>query len=340
MEKDKKVSFLKKKHVEISVKKYFIDAMGMMALGLFASLLIGTIFKTIGTEFGLKWMLEVAEYATSATGATMGVAISLALKAPPLVMFSAAAVGIAGNTLGGPVGALLATIVATECGKLVSKETKVDIIVTPTVTIIVGSAVATAVGPAVSAVMITFGDIIMVATNTQPFVMGILISVIVGLILTLPISSAALCIMLDLSGLAAGAATAGCCAQMIGFAVASFKENGIGGIFAQGLGTSMLQMPNILKNPRIWLAPTLAAAVAGPIATVLFKMENIPTGAGMGTSGLVGPIGVLTAMGSSKQVWIGIAVVCFIVPAITSFIFGKLFRKINCVKDGDMKLDL
>lgn len=340
MAEEKKVSFLQRKGVNISVKAYLIDAMGTMALGLFASLLIGTIFSTIGDKLAIPVMTEIATYAKGATGAAMGVAIAYALKAPALVMFSAAAVGVAGNTLGGPIGALISTIIATELGKIVSKETKVDIIITPAVTIISGSLVAMAVGPGVSAIMLGFGRIVMAATEMQPFLMGILVAVVVGIVLTLPISSAALCIMLELGGLAAGAATAGCCAQMVGFAVASFKENKTGGLFAQGLGTSMLQVPNIFKNPRIWLAPTLTAAITGPIATVVFKLQNIPAGAGMGTSGLVGPIGVITAMGSSTNVWIGIIVVCFVAPAIISFAFDKLFRKIGWVKDGDQKLDL
>lgn len=341
--KTKKVGFFKRKGVEISAKRYFIDAMGTMALGLFASLLIGTIFKTIGQEFNLPWMMEVAGYASQSTGAAMGVAIAFALKAPPLVMFSAATVGMVGNALGGPVGALIATIVSTEFGKIVSKETKVDILVTPTVTILTGALVAQVMGPAVSAIMFGFGEIVMAATEMQPFIMGILVAVVVGVVLTLPISSAALCIMLGLNGIAAGAALAGCCAQMVGFGVASYKENGIGGLLAQGLGTSMLQVPNIFRNPRIWIAPTLAAAVAGPIATMVFKLEidaEMSVAAGMGTCGLVGPIGVLTTMGTSSNVLIGLFVVCFIVPAIASIIFDKFFRKIGWVKEGDQKLNL
>lgn len=342
-QEEKKVSFLKKKGVEISLKRYFIDAMGNMALGLFASLLIGTIFGTIGDELGIAWMIELKGYCSTAQGAAMAVAIAWALKAPPLVMFSCAAVGVAANTLGGPLGTLLATIVATEVGKLVSKETKIDILVTPTVTIIVGCAFAELVGPGVSAILYGFGAIVNAATEMQPFLMGILVAVVVGVVLTLPISSAALCIMLGLSGLAGGAAVAGCSAQMVGFAVASYQENKMGGLLAQGLGTSMLQVPNIFKNPAIWLAPTLTAAVCGPIATLVFQLQispEISVAAGMGTCGLVGPIGLLTSMGSSMNTWMGILVVCFVAPAIISFGFNKLFRKIGLVKDGDQKLDL
>ncbi len=282
----------------------------------------------------------ISEYAKSATGAALGVSIAYALHAPQLVLFSAATVGIAGNALGGPVGAFVATIVATELGKIVSKETRVDILVTPGVTIISGVLMAQFVGPGVSAFMSAFGNLVKTATEMQPFFMGILVSALIGIALTLPISSAAICIMLGLDGLAGGAATAGCCAQMIGFAILSFRENGIGGLFAQGLGTSMLQMGNIVKNPKIWIAPTLASMVTGPIATILFRMENISTGAGMGTCGLVGPIGVYTAMDGGTQMWLGILLVCFILPAVLSFLFGEILRKINWIKDGDLKLDL
>ncbi len=338
----KKESFLKRKGVVISVKTYFIDAMSTMALGLFASLLIGTIMDMVGKNLNIPFLIEVANQAKAATGPAMGVAIAFALKAPPLVMFSAAAVGLAGNAIGkgGPLSALISTIVAVELGKLVSKETKVDIIVTPTVTIIAGVTVAMLVGPMVGGIMRGFGQIVMLATEMQPIAMGIIVSVVVGIVLTLPISSAALCIMLELGGLAAGAATAGCCAQMMGFAVASFKENGWGGFFAQGLGTSMLQVGNIVRNPRIWIAPTLAAAVTGPIATVVFGMKNIPTGAGMGTSGLVGPLGVIAAMEGGAMMWIGILLICFILPAVLTWGFDRFFRKIGWVKDGDQKLDL
>ena len=330
-------AFLKQKNVNLAVRTYLIDA---MAFGLFASLLIGTIFATLGEKTNIQIFNVISEYAKSATGAALGVSIAYALHAPQLVLFSAATVGIAGNALGGPVGAFVATIVATELGKIVSKETRVDILVTPGVTIISGVLMAQFVGPGVSAFMSAFGNLVKTATEMQPFFMGILVSALIGIALTLPISSAAICIMLGLDGLAGGAATAGCCAQMIGFAILSFRENGIGGLFAQGLGTSMLQMGNIVKNPKIWIAPTLASMVTGPIATILFRMENISTGAGMGTCGLVGPIGVYTAMDGGTQMWLGILLVCFILPAVLSFLFGEILRKINWIKDGDLKLDL
>ena len=333
--------FLKRKQINFTVQTYFIDALGSMAFGLFASLLIGTIFSTIGEKTGVEVFNTIASYAKGATGAALGVSIAYALKAPQLVLFSAATVGIAGNELGGPVGALVATIVAAELGKLVSKETRVDILVTPGVTIISGVFMAQFVGPGVSRFMTLFGEMVKTATVMQPFFMGILVSALIGIALTLPISSAAICIMLSLDGLAGGAATAGCCAQMVGFAVMSFKENGWGGLLAQGLGTSMLQMGNIVKNPRIWIAPTLASMVTGPLATMVFQLENIPAGAGMGTCGLVGPIGIYTAMsGGGPRMWAGILMICFILPAVLTWIFGELSRKAGWIREGDLKLDL
>ncbi len=333
-------AFLKKKNVNITVQTYLIDALGAMAFGLFASLLIGTIFATIGEKSGIGAFQVIADYAKSATGAALGVAIAYALKAPQLVLFSAATVGIAGNALGGPVGALVATVIATELGKLVSKETRVDILVTPGVTIISGVLIAQFVGPGVAKFMDGFGMMVKTATEMQPFFMGILVSALVGIALTLPISSAAICIALSLDGLAGGAATAGCCAQMIGFAVLSFRENGVGGLLAQGLGTSMLQMGNIVKNPRIWIAPTLASMVTGPLATMMFQLTNIPAGSGMGTCGLVGPIGIYTSMGGGTKMWLGILFVCFLLPALLTAVFGEMLRAIGWIKEGDLKLDL
>ncbi len=273
--------FLKRKGINFTVQTYFIDALGAMAFGLFASLLIGTIFATLGEKSGIEIFNTIAEYAKGATGAALGVSIAYALKAPQLVLFSAATVGIAGNALGGPVGALIATIISTELGKMISKETRVDILATPAVTIISGVLAAQFVGPGVSAFMTAFGNLVKTATVMQPLFMGILVSALIGIALTLPISSAAICIMLSLDGIAGGAATAGCCAQMVGFACLSFRENGWGGLLAQGLGTSMLQMGNIVKNPRIWIAPTVVSMITGPLSTLVFKLENIPAGSGM-----------------------------------------------------------
>ena len=340
MEQAKMKTFLKRKNVNITVQTYLIDALGAMAFGLFASLLIGTIFATIGEKTQIQAFQVIADYAKSATGAALGVSIAYALKEPQLVLFSAATVGLAGNALGGPVGALVATIIATELGKIVSKETRVDILVTPGVTIISGVLVAQFAGPGVAKFMDAFGQMVKTATEMQPFFMGILVSVLVGVALTLPISSAAICIALTLDGLAGGAATAGCCAQMIGFAVLSFRENGVGGLLAQGLGTSMLQIGNIVKNPRIWIAPTLASAITGPIATVVFQMTNIHTAAGMGTCGLVGPIGIYTSMDGGAKMWLGILLICFVLPALLTAVFGEILRKIGWIKEGDLTLKL
>ena len=333
-------NFLKRKNVNITVQAYLIDALGAMAFGLFSSLLIGTIFATLGQQTGVELFNVIADYAKSATGAALGIAIAHALKAPQLVLFSAATVGIAGNALGGPVGALAATVIASELGKIVSKETRLDIIITPGVTIISGVLAAQLAGPGIGRFMTWFGNIVKTATDMQPFLMGILVSALIGIALTLPISSAAICIALTLDGLAGGAATAGCCAQMIGFAVMSYRENKIGGLLAQGLGTSMLQMGNIVLNPRIWIPPTLASMITGPVATVIFKMENIHTASGMGTCGLVGPIGVFTAMEKGSRMWLGILLVCFVLPALLTLLFGEILRKLGWIKPGDLKLDL
>ena len=351
-------NFLKKKNVEFSAKRYFIDAMGAMALGLFASLLIATIFKTIGGyipgSFG-AFLIESASFATTVSGAVIGVAVANALKAPPLVMYCAGAVGYAGYALGdtfmlggvekaltaGPAGAFVAVVVAVELGKLVSKETKVDIIVTPTVSILSGVLVAKLVCPWIAFAMYWLGDFINTATELRPFLMGIIISVVVGIILTLPISSAAICAMIGISGLAGGAAAAGCCAQMVGFAVISFRENKWGGIVAQGLGTSMLQMGNIVRKPIIWLPVTLASAVTGPISTMVFKLECVGVSAGMGTCGLVGPLGIITATPEKNAFfWVGLALVCIVLPAVLSVIFNEIMRKIGLIKTGDMALEL
>ena len=332
-------SFLKRKNVDVSAKAYLLDALGAMALGLFASLLIGTIFDTIGSRLNLPLFVELAKYCKIASGPAMGVAIAYALHAPALVMFSAVAVGVAGNTLGGPVGVLVAVVISTELGKMVSKETQIDILVTPSVTIISGVLLAMFVGPGISRFMTAFGEFIIYATYMHPFAMGIIVSVSIGMALTLPISSAAICLMIGLSGIAGGAATAGCCAQMVGFAVMSFKENRWGGLISQGLGTSMLQMPNILRHPLTWIPPILTSAITGPLATCVFHLENVPIGSGMGTCGLVGPLGVISAMpyGGAKMWW-GILLICFILPAVLTWLFGQIFRKLNWIKEGDLLL--
>lgn len=333
--------FLKKKDIEISVQRYLIEALGLMAYGLFASLLIGTILNTIGLRLGIPFLSEtIWPIAQQMTGAAIGVAVTFGLKSPPLVLFASTITGTAGNALGGPAGAFLAALVGAEFGKLISKETKIDIILTPAVTILVGVLVASIVSPPIGAFMNKTGEFIMYATTLRPFTMGILISVVVGIVLTLPISSAALCMMLGLSGIAAGAATAGCCAHMVGFAFLSFKENGWGGVAAQGLGTSMLQVPNLVRNPKAWIPSIIVSAITGPMATVIFQMENSPIGAGMGTSGFVGIIETLNTMGGSGKVWLGILILYIGMPILLTIIIGNGLRKIGWIKDGDLKLDI
>lgn len=345
---EEKTGFLKRKNIEFTAKRYFQDALSAMALGLFASLLIGLIIKTLGEQtvnlFGENavsaFLISTGQEAMDWMGAAVGVAVAWGLKAPPLVLFTSALTGMMGAALGGPAGAFLAAAVGAEFGKAVSKETKIDIIVTPAVTLLMGALSAMLVGPLVKNLMTGLGKIIMAATEWQPFLFGIVISVIVGLVLTAPISSAALCIMLDLSGLAAGAATVGCCAQMVGFAAISVKENGIGGIVAQGIGTSMLQISNIIKNPWILVPPTLASAIIGPISTVGFHMTNVPAGAGMGTSGLVGQIGTFTSMGFTVPVLLEVLLLHVLLPAALSILFDQILKKAGKIKVGDYKLDL
>lgn len=348
-------------------KRYFIDAMGAMASGLFASLLMGTIIKTLGQQLAnipgvpylpavAELLVKIGEFACAADGCAMAIAIGYSLKVHPLVLFSLAAVGYATDTLGGaggPLAVLIVAIAASEIGMLVSKKTKIDVIVTPFVTVAAGCALALFIAEPIGTAAKSLGEVIRWATLQQPFVMGVVISVVMGMILTLPISSAAICASLQLTGLAGGAAVAGCCAQMIGFAVISFRENRWGGLVAQGLGTSMLQVPNIFKNPRIWIAPTLASAITGPLATVVFQLQMNGTAisSGMGTCGMVGLIGVISgwfdpvaegavAMMPSAWDWAGLVLICIVLPAVLSFLIDLLLRKIGWVKPGDMKLSV
>lgn len=333
--------FLEKKGINLSAKTYFIDALGAMAFGLFASLLVGTILNTIGKQFSIGLLTDrMWPLIGQATGAAIAVAIAKSLNAPNMVLFASTIVGIGANELGGPVGVYVATIFAVEFGKLVSKSTRLDIIVTPAVTILVGILVGDFIGPYVADFMAMVGNMIIYATELKPFLMGIIVSVLVGVSLTLPISSAAISMMLGLSGLAGGAATVGCSAQMIGFAIISYRDNGLEGLAAQGLGTSMLQIPNTIKNPWIWLPPTLAGAILGPVSTMVFKMENSPLGSGMGTSGLVGQISMINEMGFSTKLFLEIILLHFILPGLISFLIYSLMRKKSLIKDGDMKLDL
>lgn len=398
-----KQSFLKRKNVEISFKRYAIDAMGAMALGLFASLLIGTIIKTLAENVGTTglmaalssvtdtgelaakvaelstwnhfcWILwQIGNYATMVTGVAMAAAIGYALDAPPLVLFSLCAVGQATNTLGGsggPLAVLFVAIIACEVGKLVSKETKIDILVTPAVTIIVGVGCAMVLAPIFKTICDSLGTFIGWATNLQPFFMGIIISVVVGVALTLPISSAAICAAVGISGgavlagvldgsismdvwnglaLAGGAATVGCCCNMLGFAVISYPDNGVGGLVAQRLGTSMLQVPNLMRKPILWIPPVLTSAILGPVSTCIFQLRNngAAISSGMGTAGLVGPIGIITGWSNMPEGyavgafdWLGMILVCFVLPVLLSWAIGKFMRKKGWIKEGDLKVDL
>ncbi len=359
------------------VKRYLIDALGGMAQGLFASLLIGTIIKTLGqqllrlgTNCVFQFLVDAGNFCTDphVFGAAMAIGIGFAMQVSPLVLFSLAAVGSAANIAGGaggPLAVLFVAIAAAECGSLVSKKTKVDIIITPLVTILSGSLLTVLTAKYIGACASSFGTLIMWATTLHPFVMGMIVSVVTGMLLTLPVSSAAICAAFGLTGLAGGAAVAGCCAQMVGFAVLSFRENKWSGLLSQGLGTSMLQMPNIIKNPLIWLPPTLASLITGPVATCIFKMEmnGAPVSSGMGTCGFVGQIGVITGWFNQSTVevtadtavtlgdvisqaavhptlfdWIGLVLVCFILPGLLSWGFGLIFRKAGLIKEGDLTL--
>jgi len=362
--------FCKRKNIIFSLQRYGIDALGAMAQGLFCTLLVGTILNTLGQQLGIGFLNEtmvtlkqgtneigytIGGLASAMVGPGIAIAIGFALQCPPLVLFSLIPMGFAANAMGGaggPLAVYVIAIISSECGKIVSKETKVDILVTPIVTILVGVGVASVVAAPIGAAARAVGLAIMWATELQPFLMGILVSVLMGIALTLPISSAAICASFGLVGLAGGAAVAGCCAQMVGFAVMSFRENRWGGLVAQGIGTSMLQMPNIVKNPRIWIPPTLASAITGPLATCLFHLEmnGSAVSSGMGTCGFVGQIGVYTgwvsdiAAGTRTAItamdWIGLVLICFVLPAVLSWIFCEVLRKAGWIRENDLKLEL
>ena len=358
-------AFFTRKNVVISGRRYGVDALGAMAQGLFCSLLVGTILNTLGSQLHIGFLTAtvatvngtgytIGGLASAMVGPAMAVAIGHALAAPPMVLFSLIPVGFATNAIGGaggPLAVYVVAVIASEAGKLISKETKIDILVTPIITILVGVGLAYLIAAPIGTAASYVGKLIMMATDLQPLLMGIVVSVLVGIALTLPISSAAICAALGLTGLAGGAAVAGCCAQMIGFAVMSFRENRWGGLVSQGIGTSMLQMPNIVKNPRIWIPPTLASAITGPIATCVFKlqMNGAAVNSGMGTCGFCGQIGVYTGWVADIEAglrasitamdWIGLVLICFVLPAVLSWAFGLFFRKIGWIKDGDLKLN-
>lgn len=349
------------------VDRYLINGLSGMALGLFSTLLIGTILKQLGSFIPDLWigqiLIMLGTLGTVMTGVGIAVGVAHQLGASKLVLYSSIVNGIVGaygaklavGTMingtevllsgpGDPLGAFIGAVVGVEVGRLVAGKTKLDILLTPAITIFSGSTVAYLLGPSLSQFTMLLSGLIKSAMTFQPVLMGIVVSVVMGIFLTLPISSAAIGVILDLSGIAGGAATAGCTAQMIGFAVMSYKENKVNGLVAQGLGTSMLQMPNIIKNPKIWIPPILASAITGPIATVVFELENVATGSGMGTAGLVGPLLMWQAMSdkgvSAGPLLIEILLVCFILPGILTYIFAEILRKLNWIKPNDLKLDL
>ncbi|KKW67942.1 PTS sugar transporter subunit IID [Lampropedia cohaerens] len=332
-------AFLQSRNIEFSLKRYGIDALNFMTLGLFGSLVIGLILKTVGGWTGLESLVEAGTMAQQSMGAAIGVAVAYGLQAPPIVIFASAAIGALGAKMGGPVGCFVAVAVASEMSKLVSKTTPLDIIVTPATALISGFLVAHWISPFIGNVLEVTGNTIQWAMTLQPLLMSVFLAVVMGMILTGPTSSAALAISLNLGGLAGGAATVGCACQMVGFATMSYRENGISGLLSQGLGTSMLQLPNIVRNPRIWIPPTLAAAILGPIATLGFGMQNVPTGSGMGTSGFVGQVGTLAAMGEGADVWMKIGLLHFLLPAVLTLAFATVLRRLGWIKPGDLVIN-
>ena len=347
------------------LNKVFIEGLSGMATGLFATLIIGTIIQQVGSLIGGSigdTIFIIGKVAAAATGAGIGCGVAYRFQEPPLVVLSAAVAGMvgafaakitAGTVLvdgvihlagpGEPLGAFLAAYIAIEVGHMVSGKTKVDILVTPFCAILAGSAVGLILGPPISAFMVWIGSLINWGTEQQPLLMGIIVSVLMGIVLTLPISSAALGIILNLNGLAAGAAVVGCCCNMVGFAVASFRDNKVGGLLAQGLGTSMLQIGNIVRKPIIWLPAIIASAILGPVSTIVFGMTSNSTGSGMGSAGLVGQImtyQTMTATLPPSVVLFQIILMHFVLPAIIAFAVSEIMRKKGLIKDGDMKLDV
>ena len=331
------IKFIAKKDVRISPRRYFVEAMGVMTYGLFSTLILGTIIRELGNVAGISGAESVAATAIAAFPFAVGAATAYGLAAPPLVIFAAAVAGALGNATGGLPGAFLAALCATEAGKLVSKETFADIIITPATVVITGAFAAWAFGPPIDFLVSGFSWLISAAMELAPFLMGAIVAILMGMALTSPISSAALAIALGLSGLEAGAAVAGCAANMIGFAASSYRENKIGGLLSQGLGTSMLQFPNIVKKPVIWLPVIIASGVAG-VLSVFFGMQNIPTAAGMGTSGLVGQLGALSVMGYSWEAFAKIGLVHFLAPAVVALLVSEYMRKRGSIILGDMKI--
>lgn len=320
------------------LRKYIIDALSYMALGLFSSLIIGLILRTAGEQFGTEVLISMGQLAIDLMGPAIGVAIAYGMKAPPLAIFASAIAGAAGAAGGGPAGAYIASVLAAEAGRFISGKTRIDIILVPLVTITVGYFSAEFMGVYINEGLLAFGELINWSVGQHPFVMGILVATLMGLALTAPISSAAIAIMIGLDGLAAGAATVGCSAQMVGFAVSSFRENRWSGVLSQGIGTSMLQIANAIKNPIILLPPVTASVVLAPLATMVFLMENTPEGAGMGTSGFVGQIFTFSEMGFDAQTAISVLILHIAGPALICWFVSELLRRKGWVKSGDMKI--
>ncbi|MFH5835278.1 PTS transporter subunit IIC [Proteiniclasticum sp. C24MP] len=332
------------------ITNYAVRVLNGMAQGLFASLLIGLIIKQLGTLLNIEVLILFGSMAQSLMGPAIGAAVAYSVGAPPLGIFASVIVGAIGAgtftsvdgamvaRIGEPVGALIASLVSAELTKFLSGKTKIEIVLLPLAAIVAGGLVGYYISPFIAAFMTFLGSLINRATELQPIPMGIIVSTSMGMVLTLPISSAALSVSLGLSGIAAGASTVGCATQMVGFAVASFRENGFGGLVSQGIGTSMLQISNIIKNPKIWIPPTMASAILGPIASAVFKMEGSKLGAGMGTSGLVGQFDAVSVMGSSTETILLIILMHVILPAILTLIISEIMRKKGHIKFGDMKL--
>lgn len=337
--------FLKRKNIEFSFKRYLIDAMSAMAYGLFSTLILGVILKTIGQQFSIPFLIDVAgDSAVKMGGVGIAVAVATSLKSPPFVIYSSIVSGYVGFLMGGPIGSFIATIFGAEFGKIVSKETSIDILVTPFVTILVGSIIGSLVGPPIDHIMKEIGQFLIYATELQPILMGMIIATVMGILLVLPTSSTAIIIIIQITGIAAGASAVGCCAFCVGFGIQSYRENKIRGLLAQIPGSPMIQVANIVKNPLTLLPPSLTTLILGPLSTVVFKITSESSTAGTGTSGLVSPIGIFVNMAkngySNLSALLLVILMCFLLPAILTFIFSEIFRKFELIKYGDLKLEL
>lgn len=324
------------------LKRWFVDGMSFMALGLFSSLIIGLIIETAGTElkpfFDTSLLLDIGKLAKQYTGAAVGVSVAYGLGASPLVIFSSAVTGMYGYEQGGAAGTYIVALATTELGRMYSGRTKIDILLTPLLTLLIGGLIARLIGPFIAQLMSKLGDLITFSTAQQPLLMGMLVALVFGLTLSSPISSAALALMLNIDGTAAAAATIGCCCHMVGFAVTSYGDNGIQGVIAHGIGTSKIQIPNYLRNPFILVPPVIASLLTAPLMTLLWPMKNVAAGAGMGTSGFVGQIMTINTMGPSIEVWLQILVFHFILPGLISYIVYRMMKKAYIIKPGDQQI--